>query len=127
MKKFLNEFLTFLKQGNLIEIAVGLLLATAFKDLVTSFSDSFLMPIINRLLGFTKGANSYFIIFDTKFEYGNFISSLITFIIIGFVLFLVVKSYNKLLVKKKDDDENQIDNELSVLKEIRTLLEEQKK
>ena len=127
MKKFFKEFLDFLKQGNLIDIAVGLLLATAFKDLVTSFSDSFLMPIINKLLGFTGGTNSYFTIMDMKFEYGNFISNLISFVIIGFVLFLVVKSYNKFLVKKKDDNANQVDTELSVLKEIKDLLEEQKK
>jgi len=122
MKKFFKEFADFLNQGNLIEIAVGLLLATAFKDLVTSFSDSFIMPIVNRLLGFTKGSTSHFTIFEMKFEYGGFISSVISFVIIGFVLFLVVKSYNKVIVKR--NEEASVETEISLLKEIRDLLEE---
>ncbi|MDL2211408.1 MscL family protein [Erysipelotrichaceae bacterium OttesenSCG-928-M19] len=126
MKSFFKEFADFLKQGNLIEIASGLLLATAFKDLVTAFSDSFIMPFINKLLGFTKGVDSYFTVFDMKFEYGIFISSFISFIIIGFVLFTIVKSYNKFIIKNKEEAA-QVESELSVLKDIKKLLEDQKK
>jgi large conductance mechanosensitive channel len=125
MKKIFKEFIDFLKQGNLLDIAVGLLLATAFKDLITSFSNSFLMPIINKLLGSSTGSNAFFTIGGIKFTYGAFISALISFIIIGFVLFIVVKAYNKILVKPKDDTPSE--NELSVLQDIKKLLEEKNK
>ncbi|MDF9866800.1 large conductance mechanosensitive channel [Bacilli bacterium PM5-3] len=124
MKKFFKEFIDFIQQGNLVEIAIGLLLATAFKDLVTSFSNSFIMPVVNKCLGFAKEDTSYFTILDMKFEYGNFISSLISFLIIGFVLFMIVKSYNALIHKK--DEETNVETELSLLKEIRDLLDEKK-
>ena len=124
MRKFFNEFVDFLKQGNLVEITAGLLLAVAFKDVVTSFSNAFLMPLINKILGFTGGNNSYFMVVGMKFEYGQFISSVISFVIIGFVLFLIVKSYNKFV--KKNQEETKVESELTVLKEIKELLEQQK-
>lgn len=127
MKNFFKEFSTFLKQGSMIEIATGLLIATAFNTLVTSFSDAFLMPIINRLLGFTDDITSYFEIAGMRFEYGMFISALISFIIIAFVLFLVVKGYNKLTGKDKKEEEEITETELDVLKEIKSLLEKQNK
>ena len=125
MRKFFKEFLDFLRQGNLVEITAGLLLAVAFKDVVTSFSNAFIMPIINKILGFAKDENSSFALLGMKFEYGQFISAVISFVIIGFVLFLIVKSYNKFI--KKNQEEKQIESELSVLKEIKELLVDQKK
>lgn len=127
MKNFFKEFSTFLKQGSMIEIATGLLIATAFNTLVTAFSDAFLMPIINRLLGFTGDINSYFEIAGMRFEYGMFVSALISFIIIAFVLFLVVKGYNKLTKKDVAAEEAISETELDVLKEIKALLEKQNK
>lgn len=121
MKKFFEEFGDFLKQGNLIEIAVGLLLATAFMSLVTAFSNSFIMPIVNKLLGFANGTNSYFIVAGMKFTYGSFLSALFSFIIVCLVLFFIVKAYNKLINKSKDDA--QVDTEISLLKDIKELLE----
>ncbi|WP_423364485.1 MscL family protein [Mycoplasma sp. P36-A1] len=126
MKKLAKEFSEFLKQGNLIQIATGLLLASSFNALVTSFSNSFIMPIINKLLGFVQGEDSFFEIAGMKFPYGVFVSALISFIIIGLVLFAIVKAYNKYLVKEKEDLASS-ENELSVLQDIKQLLEEKNK
>lgn len=127
MKKIGKEFSEFIQQGNLIEIAVGLLIATAFKDLVTSFSNSFIMPIINKLLGYTGGKNATFVILDMKFTYGDFIAALISFLIIAIVLFVIVKSYNKLKAMTiKQETEMVIETELSLLKDIKSLLEKNK-
>ncbi len=126
MKRIIKEFSEFLQQGNLIEIAVGLLIAASFKDVVTSFSDNFIMPIVNRLLGFAKDVNASFVVFDMRFNYGDFISTLISFIIIAIVLFMIVKTYNRIKsLAKKEEQTAIIENELSVLKEIRELLEKQ--
>ena len=122
MRNFVKEFGTFISRGSLIEIAVGLLIATSFNGLVTSFADSFIMPIVNAALGFADSYISYFVVFNIKFEYGSFISALISFIIVGFVLFLIVKSYNKIKSIRKEEEELIVETELSLLKEIRDAL-----
>lgn len=128
MKKVFKEFSEFIQQGNMIEIAVGLLIATSFKDLVTSFSNSFIMPLINKFLGYTNGNNATFIIFDMKFKYGEFISAVISFLIIATVLFIIVKAYNSFkALSKKEEESVVIETELSLLKDIKEILERDKK
>ncbi|MDR3214766.1 MAG: large conductance mechanosensitive channel protein MscL, partial [Bacilli bacterium] len=116
MKKIVKEFISFINKGNFLEIAVGLLLAATFKDVITSFSNTFIMPIINKLLGSINYANVYFDIAGMRFEYGSFMTTLISFIITGFILFVIVKTYNKMINKQ---EEELSENELSILKEIR--------
>lgn len=126
MKRFFNEFSGFLKQGNMIEIATGLLLATAFNNLVLSFSNAFILPIIDKLLAKTPETTSTVRIAGINFQYGEFLTSLISFIIVGFVLFMVAKGYNKLVAntKKKEQEDNLvIETELSLLKDIKEILE----
>lgn len=124
MKKIIKEFSDFINQGNLVEIAVGLLLATAFKDVVTAFSDSFIMPIVNGLLGFSKDTSASIVVFDMRFTYGDFISTLISFLIIAFVLFMIAKTYNRIkALAHLEEETSSVENELSVLKEIKELLE----
>lgn len=126
MKKFFSEFSEFLKQGNMIEIATGLLLATAFNNLVLSFSNAFILPIIDKLLAKTPETASTVRIAGINFQYGEFLTSLISFIIVGFVLFMVAKGYNKLVAKtkKKEQEDNLvIETELSLLKDIKEILE----
>lgn len=124
MKKLFHEFADFIKQGNLIQIATGLLLATSFNGLVTSFSNSFIMPIINRMMGFVKGESSFFEIAGMKFTYGDFISQLISFIIIGAVLFAITKAYTKFLLTEEEEEES-VEDEADILRDIRALLEQQ--
>lgn len=121
MRKLLKEFTAFMNQGNFLEIAIGLLVAASFKDLVTSFSDSFIMPLIAKILGSIQGSNAYFEILGMKFTYGAFISTVISFVIICFVLFLIVKAYNKRFHKQEVVTESELD----ILKDIRELLKKE--
>lgn len=125
MKNFVKEFKEFIQQGNMLEIAVGLLIGVAFNDVVTKFSDGFLMPPINHILGWSGESNSYFEIAGMQFAYGAFISSLISFIIIALVLFSIVKAYNTFI--KKSQETKDVETELTVLKEIKDLLDKEKK
>ncbi|MEG0283557.1 MAG: MscL family protein [Erysipelotrichales bacterium] len=127
MKKILKEFVDFLKQGNLVEIATGLLLATAFNTLVKSFTDSFIQPIIDSFGIIDSSGGVSFKILGINFPVGNFISALISFIIVGAVTFLIVKSYNKFIASHQEEVKEVSESELSVLKEIKELLEKQDK
>jgi len=101
MKKFFNEFKEFALRGNVMNLAVGIIIGAAFQSIVTSLMDNILSPII----GLFSGQN-----FDTwqwhvlgiDIKYGAFITSVINFLIMAFVVFLIVKFMNKLLsVNKK--------------------------
>lgn len=125
MKNFFQEFRNFITGGNLMEIASGLLFATAFKDLISSFSNTFILPIINEALHYAPGtdADSAVKVGGIQINYGPFITEVISFLITALVLFLMVKLYNKLLhgsIKKPAE------NEVAVLLEIRDLLKEKK-
>lgn len=106
MKKFLQEFKEFIAQGNVLDLAVGVIIGAAFKDIVTSLTDNIIQPIIN-LLGATEVAGSIQIGSDPNnlLNYGAFISAVINFIIMAFVIFCIVKAVNKAmsLGKKKEE------------------------
>jgi len=125
MKGFFKEFVAFLKQGNLLQIATGLLLATSFNALVTAFSNSFIMPIVTHFTGNLTDDNLKFSIGGITFPYGTFISAFITFVIIGIVLFIIIKAYNRFMIKEEENKAN-IENEVDILKDIRTLLTKEK-
>jgi len=97
----LKEFKDWIMKGNLLEIAVGLILALAFADLVKAFVADLITPIIAAIGGKPDFANLTFTVNDSTFRYGDFLNFLITFIIIGFVLFLIVKAATKMM-KAKD-------------------------
>lgn len=120
MKGFFSEFRDFITQGNLMEVASGLLLATAFKDLISSFSNTFILPLINKALNYSSNiadSNSSVQVAGLNINYGAFITELISFLITGIVLFLLIKLYTKIARSRKP-----VDTELSLLKEIRDSL-----
>jgi large conductance mechanosensitive channel len=105
----LNEFKTFIIRGNMVDLAVGIVIGVAFTTVVTSFVNDLLMPPIGLLLGkvdfgnlfVTLGGGSYPTIAAAKaagvptLNYGLFINNLINLVIVGFVVFLVVKQVNR--------------------------------
>lgn len=106
LKKFLNEFKEFALKGNVIDLAVGVIIGAAFKDIVTAFTDCFINPLINSIGGASVGG--HFEIFSTGqyIEYGAFITSVINFIIMAFIIFLMVKGINKIMsIGKKKEEE----------------------
>ena len=96
-----KEFKEFISRGNVLDMAIGLIMGSAFTAIVTSLVDDLLMPII---AGLTAGVNYEDLVVSVggaDLKIGNLINAIISFIIIAFVLFLIVKSINSL--HKKDD------------------------
>ena len=93
MKKFINEFKTFALKGNMIDMAVGIVIGTAFSGLVTSLTDNFINPILNVITG---GARYNWQ--DMAGFISSFLSALVNFFIMALVLFCIVKAVNKVKV-----------------------------
>jgi large conductance mechanosensitive channel len=122
----LKEFKDFLMKGNLLEIAVGLILALAFKTVVDSLVADILTPIIAAIFGQPDFSSLVLDIGDGQITYGVFLNAVISFVIIGFVLFLVVKAYNRMVgmaARKGETEETEEDSaEVVLLREIRDQL-----
>ena len=105
MKKFIEEFKAFALRGNMMDMAIGVLIGGAFTGIVTSLTENFITPVINTVLSVVGGEALY-----TATEwYGfasNFVSAIFNFFITALVLFLLLKAMNKLmeLSKKKDEE-----------------------
>jgi large conductance mechanosensitive channel len=97
----LKEFKEFISKGNLVEIAVGLILALAFAGLVTSFTENLISPIIGAIFGQPNFDSLVIDIGDAQLRYGAFHTTLLNFVIVAFVLFLVIKAYNRSFPKKE--------------------------
>jgi len=101
----MNEFKKFISKGNVIEMAVGLIMATYFGAIVKSFVNDIIMPPIGKLIGGIDFAALKYVIQpaiaasgteEIAIRYGAFINTIITFLIVAFAIFMVVKYYNKL-------------------------------
>lgn len=100
MKKFLQEFKEFALKGNVLDLAVGVIIGAAFKDIVTSLTDNFINPILQFITaGDPIGAE------ELGVYASNFITAVINFIIMAFILFCLVKGINKMMTigKKKEE------------------------
>lgn len=118
----LKEFKTFISKGNVVDLAVGVIIGGAFGKIVSSLVNDILMPLIGVLLGGIDFSNLVLEIGKAKIAYGMFIQNIIDFLIIAFCVFMFVKAINKLtiLTKKEEKKEEKVtETELSVLKEIR--------
>ena len=91
MKKFLEEFKAFALRGNVMDMAVGVIIGGAFSGIVTSLTDNFINPILN----FLTGSETYTLAQIKGFG-SSFISAVINFIIMAFILFCLMKTINKL-------------------------------
>lgn len=112
MKKFLQEFKEFAMRGNVVDMAVGVIIGGAFGKIVTSLVNDILMPPIGWLLGgtdFSKLSVKLPVregMDPVTWNYGNFIQVIIDFIIVAFCIFLLIKGINKLSsLKKKEEEE----------------------
>ncbi|MBS9334858.1 large-conductance mechanosensitive channel protein MscL [Fructobacillus sp. M1-13] len=125
----LKEFKQFINRGNIVDMAVGVIIGGAFTTLVKSFT----VNLINPLLGLVTGSDHP--LSDLKlqigrrlvFTYGEFLNDVVSFLITAFIVFLVVKFVNKTIIKPKQQAAKQPSDELVTLREIKDLLAEQKK
>ena len=120
MRTMLSEFRDFAVKGNLVEVAVGLVLALAFTALVNAFIADLVTPIIAAIAGKPDFSGLSFTINDSTFKYGDFINVTISFWLVAFVLFLLVKAYNR--ARRPKAEEPSGPTELDLLTQIRDAL-----
>jgi large conductance mechanosensitive channel len=126
----LKEFREFAMRGNVIDLAVAVVIGAAFTAIVTSLVDDIIMPLVGVLLGGVDFTGLAITVGNASITYGNFIQAIINFLIIAFVLFLIVRSINRLqekLVKAKAEAPAappEPTREEQLLTEIRDLLKE---
>jgi large conductance mechanosensitive channel len=122
----LKEFKDFLLKGNLLEIAIGLVLALAFKTVIDSLVADVITPIIAAIGGQPNFDSLTLDIGDGQIRYGSFLNTIISFVIIGFVLFLIVKAFNAMLEaarrQGREDEINEPGEDVVLLREIRDTL-----
>lgn len=123
MKNFINEFKNFAMRGNVLDMAVGVMIGASFKTIIDSFITDIISPIIGIFLSDSL-LNLAWIIGPLSLSYGAFISSIINFIITAFILFLFVKTSNAF--KKKEEVIPPLKEEIELLKQIRDLLTREK-
>jgi len=100
MKRFMHEFKEFALRGNVMNLAVGMIIGMAFQEIVTSLTDNILSPIIGLLIG-QNFDSLVWNVFGVTLRYGAFITSVFNFIILAFVVFMIVRLMNKLLTAKE--------------------------
>ena len=116
MKKLLKDFKDFINQGNVIDLAVGVIIGGAFKDVVSALVEKILTPILNCLGADAEGSLGALQVQiikgnpATTIEFGSFISSIISFVLMAFIVFLIVKGVRKAATigkKKKEEEEEE--------------------
>ncbi|KRM67931.1 large-conductance mechanosensitive channel protein MscL [Apilactobacillus ozensis] len=120
-----KEFKNFISRGNVIDLAVGVIIGSAFTAIVKSLTDDLINPIIGIFLGKVDLSNLVLKVGSAQLKYGSFINSVINFLIIAFVVFILIKIINS-FVKKKEEAAPQVNKSEVLLEEIRDLLKNQK-
>lgn len=128
-KSFLAEFKEFALKGNVMDMAVGVIIGAAFGNIVTALTDSFINPLIQAITG-SSGEEGVkiggaFTVNGATFDYGAFISAIINFLIIALILFCLIKTVNKAMeIGKKKEEEKPAEppKEEVLLTEIRDQL-----
>ena len=126
MKTFIDEFKTFIARGNVIDLAVGVIIGGAFSAITTSLINDIVMPILGIFTGSVSFAELSVTVNGAVIAYGNFIQAILNFIVMSFVVFCLVKAINKLHKKKEEAPPAppQPSAEEKLLTEIRDLLKE---
>lgn len=126
--KMIKEFKEFISRGNVVDLAVGVIIGGAFSTIVSSLVDDILMPVIGMILGGINFSSLSIRLGDARIMYGSFIQNVIDFLIVAFCVFLFVKFINELSrIGHKKDKKNETkeeiqETELTILKEIRDTL-----
>lgn len=118
MKNFMNEFKKFIMRGNVMDMAVGVIVGGAFQKIITSMVNDIIMPIITLITGGIDFSNWFIALDGGKYatladaqavgaatlNYGTFITQVITFLIMAFVIFVMVKTMNKMAEMGKKEE-----------------------
>lgn len=126
MKKFFNEFKKFIERGNVIDLAVGVLIGGAFSKIVSSLVNDLFMPFVGILIGGHDFTNLTLKVGDAEIRYGSLIQNIVDFLIIAFCIFIFISIINKFFNKKEEVKEvTKKSDEVVLLEEIRDLLKKE--
>ena len=134
MRKILKEFKEFISKGNVLDLAVGVIIGGAFSKIVSSLVNDVLMPLLGVIIGGLDFSNLSIKFKDATINYGLFIQNIVDFILMAFCIFIFIKIVNKLKdgFNKKEEIKEEIkevpkSNEEKLLEEIRDLLKDNNK
>ncbi|ANB61335.1 large conductance mechanosensitive channel protein MscL [Anoxybacteroides amylolyticum] len=119
----LKEFKAFAMRGNIVDLAIGVIIGGAFNKIVSSLVNDMVMPLIGLVLGGVNLSALSFTIGDASIKYGMFLQTIVDFLIVAFSVFCIVKVLNKL--KKQEEQQNTapvVTKQEALLTEIRDLL-----
>ena len=125
--KFINEFKDFIAKGNVLDLAVGVVIGSAFGKIVTSIVDDIIMPLVGVIIGGVDFSGLSTKIGDATITYGNFIQNVIDFLIIALCIFVFIKIISRFKRKEEAVEEAKRDEQVELLEEIRDLLKEKNK
>ena len=128
MKGFMTEFKQFIARGNVMDMAVGVIIGGAFSAITTSLINDIIMPILGLFTGSISFADMAVEVNGAVIGYGNFIQAVLNFLVMAFVVFCLVKAMNAMHQKKEEEPapapEPEPTGEEKLLMEIRDLLKE---
>jgi large conductance mechanosensitive channel len=134
-----SEFKAFIARGNVLDLAVGVIIGAAFGAIVKSLTDDVIMPFIGAIFGGLDFSNHFLPLGAVPegtaptlaamkaanvpvFAYGSFVTAVINFIILAFIIFLIVREANRFLAKKPEEATPEVPTEVELLTEIRDAL-----
>lgn len=130
MKKFLQEFRAFAMRGNVMDLAVGVIVGGAFSSITTSLINDIIMPIVGIFVSEASFADLTLSVGGAVITYGSFIQAVLNFVIMAFVVFCMVKAVNRVAHTQKKEEAPPPppapSHEEKLLTEIRDLLKERK-
>ena len=127
MKKFIEEFKAFAMRGNVLEMAVGIIIGGAFTSIVNSLVSDVFTPILGIITGGIDFSSLSFGLGTAQIMIGNFINAVISFILVAFSVFVFIKAVNRFTKKKEEESPAPAPAaDIVLLTEIRDLLKEQK-
>ena len=129
MKKFMDEFKQFIARGNVMDMAVGVIIGGAFTAITTSLINDIIMPLLGIFTGSISFAALSFTVNGAVIAYGNFIQAVFNFLVMAFVVFCLIKTINRFHRKKEEPPKEEPappepSAEEKLLMEIRDLLKE---
>ena len=129
--KFINEFKDFIAKGNVLDLAVGVVIGSAFGKIVSSIVDDIIMPLVGIIIGGVDFSGLSAKIGNATIKYGNFIQNVIDFLIIALCIFIFIKIISRFNRKQEEKEEAaeeiKKDEQIELLEEIRDLLKEKNK
>ena len=126
LTKEVSEFKTFISRGNVVDMAVGVIIGGAFGKIVSSLVNDILMPLIGVLLGGLDFSSLSIKIGDASLKYGSFIQTIIDFLIISISIFVMIKLFERFKKKEEPKGCEKKNDEVLLLEEIRDLLKKNK-